>query len=211
LIIQDGGKIAAGAIAEAGRIMRENVPYLFGGNNEKGFDCSGFVQWCYSVGGYPALPKDRRVWTTTTLRLLGDPVTKGTELPGDLIFPDAGHVGIYIGPNQFVDAPETGKTVGLHDFTKYNGGQYSVRRLVTPYAPLDPVTGGIVDLAAGLINDTGILGPVAGAVSAGTALWNSLSGPIAWLSKGANWVRIGMIVGGGALVLFSIVYLEDHS
>lgn len=202
MIIVDGGLTAARALTEAARLAQMNIPYLWGGNSLRGFDCSGLVQWCYSVGGYPGIPKDVRIWTTASLKLLGSSVAKGSQLPGDLIFPDAGHVGICTSKTQFIDAPETGKTVGLHDFTRYNAGNYTVRRLVDPFVGTD------VLVAAGV---TGIVAPIVAPITAAEQIIDAIEAPIKWLSEGSNWVRIGMIIGGAALGLFGIVYLEKSS
>lgn len=220
MIIHDGGKIALGAITEAARLEKMNIPYLWGGNSERGFDCSGYVQWCYAVGGYPGIPKDRRVWTTATLRLIGDSVPKGSEQPGDLIFPDLGHVGIFLNGHVFSDAPETGKFVGEHDFTHYNGGAYQVVRIADPVSGTFPTlnsTPGLIAqiLSGGLVSGGLTVDPAITAVN--TALqpledfFASFNAPIAWLSDGNNWIRIGMIAGGAALLLFGIVYLEESS
>jgi hypothetical protein len=203
-VINDGGIIAVKALTEAARIAQMNIPYRWGGNDLTGFDCSGFVQWCYSVGGYPNLPKDRRVWTTASLRLLGDAVPMGQQLAGDLIFPDLGHVGICVNKTQFIDAPETGKTVGLHNYLSYNGGQYTVRRLIFPYAD-----NSLVQAGALFSPDGGVFSQVGAPLQALQALWDAIEKPIKWLSDGSNWIRIGMIVGGGGLVMFGIIHLEN--
>jgi hypothetical protein len=204
VVIHDLGLIAAKALGEASRLAQLNIPYQWGGNGPDRFDCSGFVQWCYSVGGYPNLPKDRRLWTTATLRLLGDAIPPGSQSPGDLIFPDAGHVGICVDKTRFIDAPETGKTVGIHDFTRYNGGKYSVRRLVDPYGGPDAL------VAGALFNPTtGVFSRVDDPIQAVQAIYDAIAKPIAWLSEGSNWIRIGMIVGGGGLVMFAIIHLEN--
>jgi hypothetical protein len=207
MIIEDGGNIAAHALAEAGRLAKLNIPYLWGGNSERGMDCSGLVQWCMSVGGYPNLPKDRRVWTTATLRMLGTTVANNRAGPGDLIFPDVGHVGIFVSGTTFIDAPETGKTVGIHDFSKYNGGKFTVVRIVAPYGG-DSAIGGLVSNIPGLGD---VIGGGVAVVTVADQVMSALAGPIAWLSDGANWIRIGMLLGGGALVLFGVVYLEMAS
>lgn len=201
-IIVDGGGIALKALVEATRLAQMNIPYRWGGNDLSGFDCSGFVQWCYSVGGYPSLPKDRRVWTTATLHLLGEAVAAGSQLPGDLIFPDIGHVGICVDKTHFIDAPETGKTVGLHDFTRYNGGKYTVRRLVNPYLGAD------LAAAGALVGPGGVLTGIADPIIAVQKIYDAIAKPIAWLSEPSNWIRIGMVAGGGALVMFAIIHLE---
>lgn len=94
-------RTAGGIISTATRFL--GVPYHYGSNNPKyGFDCSGFVQYVYSLHGIN-LP-----------RTAADQAAAGTRVsqpePGDLVFFDnygnghIGHVGIYIGNNSFIHA-----------------------------------------------------------------------------------------------------------
>lgn len=72
--------------------------YVFGAAGPNTFDCSGLVQAAYGKVG---------IWTphyTGDLLSRGRAVSQGELQPGDLIFPHAGHVGIYIGGGQMVHA-----------------------------------------------------------------------------------------------------------
>jgi cell wall-associated NlpC family hydrolase len=55
------------------------------------------------------------------------PISSSEMEPGDLVFFDGlGHVGIYIGGGQFVDAPHTGSVVridNLSGFGSFNGAR----------------------------------------------------------------------------------------
>jgi cell wall-associated NlpC family hydrolase len=55
------------------------------------------------------------------------PISSSEMEPGDLVFFDGlGHVGIYIGGGQFVDAPHTGSVVridSLSGFGSFNGAR----------------------------------------------------------------------------------------
>ena len=84
-----------------------NVPYLWGGKNMMGFDCSGFVQTVYSVFGIQLLRNAREQITQ------GEVVNSLAESqPGDLVFfdhsdrdPNAtkiSHVGMLISPTQVI-------------------------------------------------------------------------------------------------------------
>lgn len=84
-----------------------NVPYLWGGKNMMGFDCSGFVQTVYSVFGIQLLRNAREQITQ------GKVVNSLAESqPGDLVFfdhsdrdPNAtkiSHVGMLISPTQVI-------------------------------------------------------------------------------------------------------------
>lgn len=79
-------------------------PYRYGGTTpQKGFDCSGFVQYVFSINGIK-LPR-----TASQQASIGIRVTEPT--PGDLVFFDTngsiGHVGIYIGNNAFIHASQS--------------------------------------------------------------------------------------------------------
>lgn len=86
------------------------VPYLYGGDTPKGFDCSGLVQYVYARAGVK-LPRTAEGQYNATPRVARDALE-----PGDIVFfnSDSGnlmHVGIYIGSHWFVHAPESGKPV----------------------------------------------------------------------------------------------------
>lgn len=91
------------------------VPYRYGGASPSGFDCSGFVYYlCKSVG--ISVPR-----TATSQWNAGyDKVSKSELQPGDLVFfssyaggSSIGHVGIYIGNNQFIhsSSPSSGGVI----------------------------------------------------------------------------------------------------
>ena len=84
-----------------------NVPYLWGGKNMMGYDCSGFTQTVYSVFGINLLRNAREQVTQ------GQVVSSLAEAqPGDLVFfdhsdrdPNAtkiSHVGMLISPTQVI-------------------------------------------------------------------------------------------------------------
>lgn len=84
------------------------TPYVWGGSQPGGFDCSGLVMWAYSQVGV-ALPH-----STYAQWGYGVSVSRDQLQPGDLVFFDGiGHVGIYIGGDQFVHAPHTGDVVRI--------------------------------------------------------------------------------------------------
>jgi NlpC/P60 family len=103
---------AAGVIAAAMSQLR--IPYAWGAESPgKGFDCSGLVQWAYSQVGI-SLPRTSEEQYAAT-----KPVSAASAQPGDLVFSEfgtqgqsgPGHVGIYLGGGQFLDAPYTGVDV----------------------------------------------------------------------------------------------------
>lgn len=90
------------------RLLRSSVgymgvPYVWGGEDPSGMDCSGFVQKVFTDHGI-------RMPRTADLQFeVGQVVPRGSEQPGDLVFfetycPGASHVGVYLGRSQFVHA-----------------------------------------------------------------------------------------------------------
>jgi len=95
--------VAGNAVLEvAARYV--GVPYVSGGSTPDGFDCSGFTSYVYAQLGI-SLPR-----TSSAQRNAGTVVSRADAQPGDLIW-SPGHIGIYAGGNQMIDAPRPGKTV----------------------------------------------------------------------------------------------------
>ena len=83
------------------------VPYRYGGAGPSGFDCSGLVFYVYHSLGVP-VPR-----TALLQHQAAKPVAQKDLRPGDLVFfyTSVEHVGIYLGDNEFIHAPRTGKNV----------------------------------------------------------------------------------------------------
>jgi hypothetical protein len=89
------------------------LPYQWGGNGPSSYDCSGLVVASYRAAGI-ALPRTAQEQHDVTQVVLG------AGEPGDLVFFGAGsdevsHVGIEIGDQLMIDAPETGELVRIED------------------------------------------------------------------------------------------------
>jgi cell wall-associated NlpC family hydrolase len=99
------------------------TPYRFGGTTPKGFDCSGFVRYNAQKAG-ASLPRTAREQYSATKA-----VDKDELKPGDLVFFNTrgrgiGHVGIYVGDNKFIHAPNRRKDVQV---TSLNNKYYKQR------------------------------------------------------------------------------------
>lgn len=91
------------------------TPYHWGGNTpQSGFDCSGLVVYVFREIAGVALPR-----TTQEMYTLDYAEVRRDRLQGgDLVFfntsgRDISHVGIYVGQDRFVHAPNEGGTVRL--------------------------------------------------------------------------------------------------
>lgn len=84
------------------------VPYVFGGENPNGFDCSGFVRFVFAQFGVD-LPHAVHLQAH-----MGIIIRKEDALPGDIVvLNDLSHDGIYAGAGMFYHAPRPGDTVKL--------------------------------------------------------------------------------------------------
>ena len=100
------------------------TPYVFGGSNPRGFDCSGLILFVYAQFGVSLLH------SVSAQARAGIIVSPADALPGDLvIYNDHGHSGIYAGNNQMYHAPQRGDYVKLGPINSLveAGGHYFVR------------------------------------------------------------------------------------
>lgn len=82
-------------------------PYVWGGTSlTNGADCSGFVQSVYAHFGV-SLPR-----TTYDMENVGTPVSYDQALPGDIVLYD-GHVGLYMGDGNIVNAMNEADGIGI--------------------------------------------------------------------------------------------------
>ena len=89
-------------------------PYVWGGTSlTNGADCSGFVQQIYKAYGYdlPRVAEDQSQY--------GTKIPVEDAQPGDLILYE-GHVGLYIGNDQIVNAMNEDQGIGISSATYTN-------------------------------------------------------------------------------------------
>lgn len=91
----------------------KGTPYVHGGNDTDGIDCSGFVFRVYEKLFGIRLPRD-----TSQQALIGVPISKSQLRAGDLVFfsrySKLSHVGIYLKNGEFVHASTSSGIIISH-------------------------------------------------------------------------------------------------
>jgi cell wall-associated NlpC family hydrolase len=101
------------------------TPYVWGGAAPGGFDCSGLVMWAFAQVGVSLPHSSYAMWG------YGVPVSVDELEPGDLVFFDGlGHVGLYIGGGQFIEAPHSGAFVQISNLADRMGSFVGARRIL---------------------------------------------------------------------------------
>jgi cell wall-associated NlpC family hydrolase len=89
-------------------------PYVYGGTGpcDQGFDCSGLTMMSWAAAGVSIPRTSYEQWDELPH------VSLSAVQPGDiLVFLGAGHVGLYVGHNQYIQAPQPGQNVQLATFS----------------------------------------------------------------------------------------------
>lgn len=107
-----------------------DTPYKYGGNSDKGIDCSAFTKTIYESSVLIELPRTAREQYS-----VGEEIDIDELKFGDLVFFNTtkrsfpGHVGIYLGENQFAHASrKLGVTVSSLSSTYYKNRYVGARR-----------------------------------------------------------------------------------
>lgn len=128
-----GGDVTGSdVVAQAQKYL--GVPYVFGGEDETGMDCSGLVQRVFADLG------------VDVPRVVQDQADIGTEVPsldqarpGDLLVTQGeGHIVIYAGDGKIIHAPRPGKDVQLVENYLSPAEISTIRRVVPADAPAAP-------------------------------------------------------------------------
>jgi hypothetical protein len=186
------GNVAVLAVKAA--LSQVGVKYTWGGATpQAGFDCSGLVLWSYGQAGLPGLPH-----YTGAQILLGQPISTSDRTKwqvGDLIFPDLGHVQLYVGQGMVVESPKPGSHV--QQVSEWTSSLVGVRRLVgTAPANYNPATGAAATASGGTAVAT--TDPNCAIKIFGACLWQD------------GWSRAvlgGLYVGAGSLLMLGAFIL----
>ena len=115
------------------KVAKEQLgkPYVFGSTGPDSFDCSGLAYYVFKNGAGITLPRNSKDQAT-----VGTYVAKSDLKPGDLVFFNTSgsgisHLGIYIGNNEMIHAPRSGKNVEIVKITdSYWANRYVTARRV---------------------------------------------------------------------------------
>ena len=94
------------------------TPYVWGGKTPSGFDCSGFTSYVYqeatgkSIGSYTVAQESAGTQKAVSQASAGDLLFWGSK--GSTY-----HVGIYLGNNQYIAAPQPGESVKIASISGY--------------------------------------------------------------------------------------------
>lgn len=107
----NGSGVGVEAIRAAMKMLGK--PYRYGAEGPGSFDCSGLTSWAFKQVGV-TLPR-----SSSQQARVGQSVSRDQLQPGDLIFfyQPVSHVGIYVGDNKMINAPQTGDVVKYSDIS----------------------------------------------------------------------------------------------
>jgi cell wall-associated NlpC family hydrolase len=101
------------------------TPYRYGGNTQRGVDCSGFVFQAYQQVFNKKIPRSAR-----SQYMSGNKIQDHRRQPGDLLFfrgisgPGIDHVGIYLGDGRFAHASLSGGVIISEISDEYYSERY---------------------------------------------------------------------------------------
>lgn len=182
-------------------------PYVYGATGPSTFDCSGLMQYVYKLVGI-AIPR-----TSEEQARFGSAVSASDLQPGDLVFSagsdgtaaSPGHVGMYAGGGQVIEAPHTGAVVRFTALSAF--GATSYRRVLGSAS--EGSTG-----AAGGVQQAGLIGnlfsfpaEILNFFKTGVDDLNATANFLAAFFKPSTYIRIGsgligmIFLGAGLLFL----------
>ena len=105
------------------RVAKDQLgkPYVWAADGPDSFDCSGLTMYAYGKAGISLPHYTGAQWNA------GRHVGRNELVSGDLVFfgQDLGHMGMYVGGNQFIHAPHSGDVVKISSLSGYYAENYA--------------------------------------------------------------------------------------
>lgn len=164
-------------------------PYVFGATGPNAYDCSGLAQAAYASAGI-------KISRTTYTQILDGiaSVTRDQLQPGDLIFPDPGHVQIYSGSGNVIEAPHSGANV--REVAMW--GFWRARRIVNSDAVGTTSDPNATTTGLGIPNPLDEVKQLWDAFQASEKMFKHLTDP-KW------WMRVGVGVLGAMIIVVAVL------
>jgi cell wall-associated NlpC family hydrolase len=203
----------------------DGTPYVWGGDQPGGFDCSGLVQYALQKLGLKNVPRTSEQQYNWVAH-----IDRSQLQPGDLVFyagsdgtdTSPGHVAIYQGNGKVIQAEETGTNVGsfpidaagqpvgygrVPGLTGVTGGTTGSGNVqLTSIEGWPGEVAGFPGLAPlALIGDLPKLGNIGGPLGSLANAVNRLEHGVEFFFVPSNWMRIICFVVGVPLVGIGIV------
>jgi hypothetical protein len=145
----------------------------------------------------------------------GQAVTKDELLPGDLIFPYAGHVFGYIGDGKCVEAPHTGEDIRVInvDSESFWRGRRIVAGGGTSAASSIPSAASVVTAnitTASFWNPIDDYKSITSGISNLTNAFSGIAHAAEWLATPHNWFRILLFAAGAIALAMAVKNLAIH-
>ena len=99
------------------------VPYIWGGSDPNGFDCSGLIQWTLKKTHDILIPRTTKLQSLQWSSLIN--LDLNQIQVGDLIYfkttqkNQISHVGVFSGNNEFIHAPNRSENVKISKLSNY--------------------------------------------------------------------------------------------
>ena len=137
---QDGVKSATAATVIAAALQaggpRQSIvqtalsylgdPYVLGGSDHTGIDCSGLTMQAYASVGI------HLVHLVSAQDAVGTVIAASAAQPGDLVVFDSDeHVGIYLGGGLIIHAPDVGRPVEIEPVSAWDGTPHHFTRILS--------------------------------------------------------------------------------
>lgn len=120
--ISRGGGSGSGSKVANYAMRFKGYRYVFGTSGPNTFDCSGFTKYVYGRFGV-SLPH-----SSGKQQSVGSAVSRKNLRPGDILC-FSGHVGIYIGKDQFIHASNKKHGVKINKLSSFNKPLITARRI----------------------------------------------------------------------------------